>query len=524
MNKLTVKSRLILAMGTMVILLIMLAALSLHALSDENDRLESYVDGVNARAHLAADVRGAVNRRAMAARNLVLVSKPADLAQEKAAVMQAQRDVGEKLAKLEAAVRLPGVSAEARSKVADIAAIERQYGPVATRIVEMALNDRRDAAIASMNDDCRPLLKSLMGAIGAYIDLTQVQAQAAVAEARAAYARQRAMLMGVCVLAALAAAYMGRALVKGLFAALGTEPAELNVVAQRVASGDLCPSHGADLAPEHSVFATMGRMQLNLAQIVGQVRQSSESIATGSAEIAIGNADLSQRTEQQASNLQQTSASMMEIRHTVEKNADLAKQANTLASTASESAQKGGVVMRDVIATMQDISTRSQRVTDIISVIDGIAFQTNILALNAAVEAARAGEQGRGFAVVAAEVRTLAQRSAEAAKEIKTLIEASVERVDSGSKQVEDAGASIDAIVAQVCQVADFIAQISATALQQTMTIGQVTDAVGQLDQMTQQNAALVEQSAAAAESLRHQAMALSDLVSRFRLTAVDEA
>jgi methyl-accepting chemotaxis protein-1 (serine sensor receptor) len=514
-----VKVKLIFVIGTMTVLMAAMAVFALFALSTANERLDTIVNGVNAHAALAAEMRAAVNRRAIAARNLILVKRPEDLAQEKIDVMQAHHDVNDKLAKLKQATSAPEIPENIRAKVAEIDGIERKYGPVAIRIVEWATTGKHDEAIASMNDDCRPLLKALLGAVGSYLDLTTERAKQMIVAAKEDYAQQRLIFLSLCAFALLAAGGLGWSLIRNLLQALGTEPAELNAVALRVAQGDLNPVIGADKAPATSVLAALGNMQQNLAQIVGQVRNTSDSIATGSAQIATGNADLSQRTEEQASNLQQTSASMMEIRSTVEKNAVTAHQANQLAASASQAAQDGGSVMREVVSTMQDITTSSKKVADIITVIDGIAFQTNILALNAAVEAARAGEQGRGFAVVAGEVRTLAQRSAEAAKEIKSLIGASVERVESGSRLVENAGASIDAIVDQVRKVAHFIEEISATAVEQTTTIGQVTDAVGQLDQVTQQNAALVEESAAAAESLKHQAVMLAGLVGQFRVT-----
>ena len=515
--KFSVKAKLALAIGFMTMLLVVMAIFSLVALTRANERLETFVNGVNARAELAGEVRSAVNRRAIAARNLVLVTRPMDLEDEKAAVKQAHRDVAEDLAKLREAVAAPGIPENVRAKVAEIDAVEHQYGPVATHIAELALAGQRNEAIASMDDNCRPLLKALLGAIDGYMDLTHERAKQMIAAADDDFKQQRAILFGICALAFAMAGGLAWSLTQNLLRALGTEPDELNSAACQIASGDLSPFAGADRAPANSVFSALGHMQRNLAQMVVQVRNTSDSIATGSAQIAAGNADLSQRTEEQASNLQETSASMMEIRSTVEKNADTARAANLLAASASQAAQQGGCVMRDVVATMQDISSSSKKVADIIAVIDGISFQTNILALNAAVEAARAGEQGRGFAVVAAEVRSLAQRSAEAAKEIKQLIGASVDRVETGSRLVEDAGSSIEAIVEQVRKVADFICEISSTAGEQTTAIGQISDAVGQLDQVTQQNAALVEESAAAAESLKHQSATLAEMVSQFK-------
>jgi methyl-accepting chemotaxis protein len=288
-----------------------------------------------------------------------------------------------------------------------------------------------------------------------------------------------------------------------------------------VASGDLSSHiHSRHHDETGQLLAALKRMNESLVDMVGRVRNASDSIATGSTQIATGNADLSQRTEEQASNLQQTAASMEELTATVKHNADTARQAEQLATSASTVAEQGGTMVGQVVSTMGDISASSKKIADIIGVIDGIAFQTNILALNAAVEAARAGEQGRGFAVVAGEVRALAQRSAQAAKEIKTLIAESVEKVDNGTRLVGDAGQTMEDIVAQVKRVSDLIGEISHSSIEQSTGIGQIGQAVTQLDQVTQQNAALVEESAAAAESLKHQAGQLAELVAVFKLAA----
>jgi len=292
--------------------------------------------------------------------------------------------------------------------------------------------------------------------------------------------------------------------------------------AQIIAEGDLSQAidvQGNDEAAD--LLRSLAQMQDALRTLIGQVRHSTDSIGTASAEIATGNQDLSARTEQTASNLQQTASSMEQLTGTVKQSADSARQANQLASSAAEVAARGGVVVSQVVATMEDINASSKKIADIIGVIDGIAFQTNILALNAAVEAARAGEQGRGFAVVASEVRSLAQRSAEAAKEIKGLIGASVEKVEGGSRLVADAGKTMKEIVGSVQRVSDIIGEITAAASEQSEGIGQVNGAVAQLDQMTQQNAALVEESAAAAESLKEQAVKLAQVVATFRLESV---
>ena len=297
---------------------------------------------------------------------------------------------------------------------------------------------------------------------------------------------------------------------------IGGEPVQAVALMREVAQGNLTVRPGR--AVPGSVLAALDEMIASLRQTVGQVRNATDSIGTASTEIAMGNQDLSSRTEQTASNLQQTAASMEELTGTVQHSAESARTASQLAQEAAGVAREGGSKVQQVVATMQEIHHSSQKIHDIIGTIDGIAFQTNILALNAAVEAARAGEQGRGFAVVAGEVRNLAQRSAEAAKEIKGLISASVDRVDAGTRLVGEAGATMNEIVASVQRVSDIIGEISAATGEQGQGIGQVSSAVAQLDQMTQQNAALVEESAAAAQSLKDQAQRLTGVVATFRL------
>ncbi|KWZ44255.1 hypothetical protein WS72_16260 [Burkholderia savannae] len=307
-------------------------------------------------------------------------------------------------------------------------------------------------------------------------------------------------------------------IIRNVRASLGGEPDEAAALAARIASGDLSRPVAVRAGDKSSMMAAMRDMQGRLQATIGGIRQAAESIAAASHEIAAGNHDLSQRTEQQAASLEETAASMEELTATVKQNAENARQASGLANSASEIALKGNDVVSRVIGTMGEINDSSQKIADIIGVIDGIAFQTNILALNAAVEAARAGEQGRGFAVVAGEVRSLAQRSATAAKEIKQLIDASVERVHNGSALVGQAGETMTEILQAVRRVTDIMGEIAAASEEQSSGISQVGRAVTQMDEMTQQNAALVEEAAAAASSLQEQAARLRESVSAFQV------
>jgi len=307
-------------------------------------------------------------------------------------------------------------------------------------------------------------------------------------------------------------------IIRSLLGQIGGEPDYAASIVKRIATGDLTAEVETKKGDNSSLLYAMKHMSDSLVGIVGEVRGSTDSITTASQEIAAGNADLSQRTEEQASSLEETASSMEELTSTVRQNAENARQANQLATSASDIAVQGGKVVGDVVHTMASISDSSKKIVDIISVIDSIAFQTNILALNAAVEAARAGEQGRGFAVVAGEVRNLAQRSAGAAKEIKALIDDSVSKVDVGAKQVDQAGATMDEIVQAVKRVTDIMAEIAAASNEQSAGIDQVNQAITQMDQVTQQNAALVEEAAAAAESMEEQALNLKQAMSVFKL------
>ena len=385
----------------------------------------------------------------------------------------------------------------------------------------LALSDAGEASLADARAQAagpaRDAFNKFIAAVNDDTKFNTDGAAQAMQSAAATYRNALAMDGVIVAIAVLAGALLSVVITRSIVGPINVAVK----VADTVARGDLTSRVRAVGHDEPArLLAALAKMNGNLVGIVGQVRQVSDSIATGSSQIATGNADLSQRTEEQASNLQQTAASMEELTSTVRNNADTAHKAAELAGNASAAAQRGGALVSQVVGTMDAITGSSRKIADIIGVIDGIAFQTNILALNAAVEAARAGEQGRGFAVVASEVRSLAQRSAQAAKEIKVLIGESVDNVEAGSQQVDEAGRAMGDIVAQVKRVNDLIAEISSATKEQAQGIGQVGDAVSQLDQVTQQNAALVEESAAAAESLNQQASRLVEAVSVFTIVA----
>jgi len=410
---------------------------------------------------------------------------------------------------------------EERKEVDDLnKAIEQHYVTHAKLITLSRSGDKAlEQTKAWLRGESRASFQAVESQLKDIVDLNDRGAAKAAAEVEATHQNARAWVLGVLLAMVAMASGLAIAIVRSITRQLGAEPADASDLAARVARGDLTGAVPLRRGDTSSLMAGLASMQTSLIGVVSAVRQNSESVATASAQIAQGNQDLSQRTEEQAGALQQTAATMEELGTTVRHNADSARQANQLAQGASAVAAQGGEVVGKVVVTMQGISDSSRKIGDIIGVIDGIAFQTNILALNAAVEAARAGEQGRGFAVVASEVRSLAQRSAEAAKEIKALIGRSVEQVEQGTVLVDQAGKTMGEIVSSIQRVSDIVAEISAASVQQSTGINQVGDAIGQMDQTTQQNAALVEQSAAAAESLRGQAQQLVQAVAVFKLT-----
>jgi len=499
------------AFSILIALMLALAGVGISRILAVDDNTEIIVHDRYMKVALAQKIENDVNKQARALRTALIASDEAVVGGELAKVDEASAEIEQTVKTLQ-----PIIHTEAgKAALQDMLDKRHAFRQHLLRMLDMIRAKQIDEGRTYLTKEMMAPQNAYLAAIERF-EQSQVQGMEGFAVDAGAQAQGAVKMMAaLAALASVLAGLLAYALTRSITGPIG----DAVRVADTVASGDLrsrVDVGGRDEAAQ--LLQALQRMTVSLSGVVGTVRASSDSIATGSSQIATGNADLSQRTEEQASNLQQTAASMEQISATVSNNADTARQAAELASSASAVATRGGDVVGRVVSTMEEITASSKKIVDIIGVIDGIAFQTNILALNAAVEAARAGEEGRGFAVVAGEVRNLAQRSAEAAREIKSLIGASVERVEAGSRLVGDAGTTMDDIVMQVRKVADLIGEISSATVEQTSGIGQVSGAVSQLDHVTQQNAALVEESAAAADSLKHQAQKLVDAVAIFQV------
>jgi len=513
LSRLNIGPRLALAFAAVVALAVLLVGIAVSRMAFMNDEAALIERELLPQLRAFSDFENDLNLAARELRNALIFEEPSTLAASLDTLAAARTRNAARLTQI-----APGLRSEReRTQFAALKADFDKLGGLQQACVAHLQQGRRDEARVLLGAQLRPVQLALMQTLdelsGAQVDLVHE----AVQQVDEVHDRASWTLIVLAATMAGASALLAWLITRSITRPIGRAVA----VAEAVAAGDLGSRIEVGSNDEAGrLLGALRRMNDNLVRLVSDVRTSADSIATGSSQVATGSADLSQRTEEQAANVEQTAASMEQLSATVKNNADTARTAVQLAHTASSVATQGGQVVGQVVATMEEISGASRRIVDIIGVIDGIAFQTNILALNAAVEAARAGEQGRGFAVVAGEVRVLAQRSAEAAREIKSLINASVEKVSSGSEQVAAAGRTMDEIVGQVRRVSDLIAEISAAGSEQMQGIGQVGDAVAQMDQVTQQNAALVEESAAAADSLRQQAQHLVQAVSAFRLAA----
>ncbi len=412
------------------------------------------------------------------------------------------------------------LSPQERALLQTMQDLRKDYAPSRLEVVEALQRGDYPVAKEAMLNKMMPVQRKYVESIKRLIEYEEAQSLVDARQANASYRSGFWLVVGLAILAVLTGTIAAFLIARSIVSQLGGEPGDAGDIAGRIAAGDLTTKISLRAGDSSSMMSAMSSMQSNLAAIVGSVRISAESVATTADQVAGATQDLSQRTEEQASSLEETASSMEELTSTVKENTGNATQANHFAQSASASAERGGVVVRQVVFTMEAITASSKRIGDIISVIDGIAFQTNILALNAAVEAARAGEQGRGFAVVASEVRSLAHRSAAAAKEIKQLIGQSVDKVELGAKQVVEAGETIDRLVADVKRVSELMGEIANASVEQGQGIDQVCQTVSQMDSVVQQNAAVVEESASAADSMRIQARHLLDAVGKFKIAS----
>ncbi len=511
LSNLKIGARLAIAFAGVIALAAVVVGIGITRMGHLNDRLEDVGDNRLPKVTRLVQIADDLNLVARELRNMLIYEDPAKVAAANDAVQKSREGATKAYEQITPTI----VSAEGKKALAVVQDARAAFTPLAKEFQAMILAGKRAEAREMLDAKLRPAQIAYMDALEALkdqqIDHVNKAVKAGQAEYDQAVIVMAGLLLGMVVLGSAMGWWITVSITRPLRQAL--------TVAENVAAGDLGSRIEVSSQDETGrLLQALKGMNESLVGIVTTVRSSSDSIATGSAQIASGNADLSQRTEEQASALEETAASMEQLGSTVKQNADNARQANQLAVGASAVAVKGGDMVSQVVDTMKGINDSSKKIADIITVIDGIAFQTNILALNAAVEAARAGEQGRGFAVVAGEVRNLAQRSAEAAKEIKSLITASVERVEQGTQLVDQAGTTMQEIVTAIRRVTDIMAEINSASTEQSTGVNQVGEAVSQMDQVTQQNAALVEQSAAAAESLKQQAQQLVTAVAVFKL------
>ena len=510
-RNLSISIRLALAFGAVLLLLGIISGLGIWRLQEVGQAADAMAKRTLVKERIAAEWLVATSTNSIRALALVKSDDAADEEYFQKGMAQTSLGITENSKKLFDLLD----TAEEKALFEDGVAKRLTYVGVRSSVMKLKAQGQNALATQLTEEKMLPALSAYDASIKNMLLHQKATIDQTVTSIDAMYRSGQISMLVLTVLALGLGVLLSWRLTSGITRPLG----QALRVAQTVAGGDLTSQIEVSTKDETGqLMQALKDMNTSLVAIVGQVRQSTDTIATASSQIAAGNQDLSSRTEQQASSLEETAASMEELTSTVKQNADNARQANQLAVSASSVAVRGGAVVSQVVQTMDAINTSSKKIVDIIGVIDGIAFQTNILALNAAVEAARAGEQGRGFAVVAAEVRSLAQRSAAAAKEIKTLIGDSVDKVGEGSRQVAEAGKTMDEIVDSVRRVTDIMAEITAASQEQTQGIEQINQAITQMDQVTQQNAALVEEAAAAAQSLQEQAGGLSQVVSVFQL------
>ncbi|WP_223469087.1 methyl-accepting chemotaxis protein [Massilia soli] len=522
LSSMKVGTRLALGFALVLFFLVAVTIVGIFRMAEIQDRLDRVVSVNNVVSRLVIDMRNNVADRISSLKVLTLMTDPADMEPEMNQIKARADKYAEAQKKLSDVFAREG-SADEKALLAQIKENEALTQAAIAKASALWLGNDAETATRVLIKEIRPPQKKWMDGLDKLATLEEKMSAQAQHEAQSGFEAARNMMIILGLVAGVLGVMAAWFITRGLLKQLGGEPDYTAKIASSIAAGDLSIRIDTEHAAQGSLLMEVREMRNSLKGIVGQVRGGTETIGTASREIAAGNIDLSSRTEMQASALEKTASAMEELTSTVKQNADNAREANALAATASDVARKGGDVVAQVVDTMGSINTSANKIVDIIGVIDGIAFQTNILALNAAVEAARAGEQGRGFAVVASEVRNLAQRSAAAAKEIKTLIGDSVEKVERGSKLVGQAGVTMDEVVASVKRVTDIMSEIANASQEQSAGIEQVNLSIIEMDSMTQQNAALVEEAAAAAQSLQDQAGELARVVSIFKLVEGEE-
>ncbi|KAF1046790.1 MAG: Methyl-accepting chemotaxis protein II [Herbaspirillum frisingense] len=526
---LSVAARLTLSFALVLAMMLVLTVVSISKVNSIEGSLTTVSEDNNVKQRYAINFRGSVHDRAIALRDLTLVSD-AEVKDVVALINKLDSDYQQSAKPLDAIFsgeRGKQIRSEERADLEQIKSIEARAMPLAANIIAARNAGDIDGARQMMLTQVKPAFTDWLASINKFIDLQESMSQAESAKARAVAHGFQAFMLVLLAASLVAGAVLAMLITRSIRRALGAEPDQVKELALAVDRGELYHDVALrknDGGDRQSIMATLAEMSGNLRATVTEVRDAAADVATISAQIAAGNTDLSARTEDQAASLEETASAMEQLTATVKQNDANARQANQLAHNASDIAKQGGAIVGEVVHTMAAINDSSRKIVDIISVIDGIAFQTNILALNAAVEAARAGEQGRGFAVVATEVRSLAQRSSAAAKEVKQLIDTSVENVETGTKLVEQAGNTMEDIVKSVQHVTDVMGEISAASHEQSLGIEEVHKAIALMDQVTQHNAALVEQATAAVAALQDQAVNLNHAVGVFQLEAPSAA
>lgn len=514
-----ISHQLLAGFGFLLLLLFATTLLGVQQINRVETALTTVSNVNNAKSKEAINYRGSVHDRAILVRDVVL----ADTTQQAKNYADQIRSLADDYARADRQMddlfaRHRATSKQEADAIARIKSLDADISPKIAQVIEQRLADNTTQATELLKAELADDFTEWLGAINAFLAIQEAESQALTTEANSLIAGYTKAVGGLALFGLIVGSLLAVGIARRIRGQLGAEPYEVQAIANAIAQGDLSIHVPVTSKNENSLLGAMAAMKQSLAQLIGQIEQSAQQVNQASSHVAQSNLNISARTEEQASSIEETSATMEQMTSTVKQNADNATQANVLAASASDVAQRGGSAVHQVVTTMREINDSSRKIVDIIDVIDSIAFQTNILALNAAVEAARAGDLGRGFAVVASEVRSLAQRSASAAKEIKQLIDDSVSRTAHGTERAEQAGQTMQDVVKSVQQVTEIIAEITSASHEQAQGIEQINLAVGQVDRITRDNAAMVQDSAQASNQLTGLARELSSIVKQFRL------